>query len=235
MSYCVNCGVELDESAKACPLCDAPVLNPFVDDTDENIPTPYSDKVFIPASISKRYIAFIISVMLIIPNIVCSITNLILPETGTWAIYVNATSLLCFMLFILPFLFKKVNPYFLLFIDTVTVVLYIYFFYSMFEERNWFLLIAMPMVVALGLLVACFLVWIYKKQRQWPYIMISLLTLTSIYSVFTEMLFHFYYQTDHVFRFSIIIVVSCLCLIVFFTFVAKNQRFRSWLSKRFFV
>ena len=28
MSYCVNCGVELDASAEACPLCNTPVINP---------------------------------------------------------------------------------------------------------------------------------------------------------------------------------------------------------------
>ena len=28
MSYCVNCGVELDASLKSCPLCHTPVINP---------------------------------------------------------------------------------------------------------------------------------------------------------------------------------------------------------------
>lgn len=28
MSYCVNCGVELDRSLRACPLCNTPVINP---------------------------------------------------------------------------------------------------------------------------------------------------------------------------------------------------------------
>ena len=28
MSYCVNCGVELDASLEVCPLCNTPVLNP---------------------------------------------------------------------------------------------------------------------------------------------------------------------------------------------------------------
>ena len=28
MSYCVNCGVELEASLKACPLCHTPVINP---------------------------------------------------------------------------------------------------------------------------------------------------------------------------------------------------------------
>ena len=30
MSYCVNCGVELTESANSCPLCDTPVINPNI-------------------------------------------------------------------------------------------------------------------------------------------------------------------------------------------------------------
>ena len=28
MSYCVNCGVELDSSLDHCPLCNTPVINP---------------------------------------------------------------------------------------------------------------------------------------------------------------------------------------------------------------
>ena len=28
MSYCVHCGVELDEQAKRCPLCGTPVVDP---------------------------------------------------------------------------------------------------------------------------------------------------------------------------------------------------------------
>ena len=31
MSYCVNCGVELGISLKACPLYDTPVVNPHVE------------------------------------------------------------------------------------------------------------------------------------------------------------------------------------------------------------
>lgn len=30
MSYCVNCGVELDSAAKKCALCETPVINPNI-------------------------------------------------------------------------------------------------------------------------------------------------------------------------------------------------------------
>ena len=34
MSYCVNCGVELDNTVKQCPLCDTVVINPRITDND---------------------------------------------------------------------------------------------------------------------------------------------------------------------------------------------------------
>ena len=37
MSYCVNCGVELDNSLKKCVLCDTPVINPNVKNEIEEI------------------------------------------------------------------------------------------------------------------------------------------------------------------------------------------------------
>ena len=40
MSYCVNCGVELDPSAGICPLCHTPVVNPGRP-VDEEAPPPF--------------------------------------------------------------------------------------------------------------------------------------------------------------------------------------------------
>ena len=47
MSYCVNCGVELDDSAKKCALCDTPVINPA---KAENI----SEKTAAPAEPDRQ-------------------------------------------------------------------------------------------------------------------------------------------------------------------------------------
>jgi uncharacterized membrane protein YvbJ len=38
MSYCVNCGVELERSLKACPLCGVPVINPLEKEAPEAPP-----------------------------------------------------------------------------------------------------------------------------------------------------------------------------------------------------
>ena len=40
MSYCVNCGVELDATAERCPLCHTPVQNPR-QPVDHDRPRPF--------------------------------------------------------------------------------------------------------------------------------------------------------------------------------------------------
>ena len=42
MSYCVNCGVELDDSAKKCALCSTPVINPNIQEKPDETPAPFS-------------------------------------------------------------------------------------------------------------------------------------------------------------------------------------------------
>lgn len=50
MSYCVNCGVELDATAKKCALCDTPAYNPLQKE-EKDAPTPFSQTPVIPTNI----------------------------------------------------------------------------------------------------------------------------------------------------------------------------------------
>ena len=63
MSYCVNCGVELDSTASFCPLCRTPVVNPRQPvDTGSSPPFPTERREVPPAS--KAELAILVSSML---------------------------------------------------------------------------------------------------------------------------------------------------------------------------
>ena len=94
MSYCVNCGVELDDSAKKCALCGAPVLNPYLDEPEEALPPPYPDRLALPEGTNRRYIAFLVSMVLLIPNLICGVANLLILDSGVWSAYIVSSSLL---------------------------------------------------------------------------------------------------------------------------------------------
>ena len=87
MSYCVNCGVELDETASFCPLCHTPVYNPN-QPVNEAAPKPFpTERKEVPPS-SKLPIAILISTVLASVAVCCGILNLFLKTQHTWSLYV---------------------------------------------------------------------------------------------------------------------------------------------------
>ena len=232
MSYCVNCGVELDSSAKKCALCDTPVQNPA---TQSAAPEPpYPAKFAIPSSVSKKYVAFILSVIILIPNAVCLVTNLLMPHTGNWSLYVISSSLLAWIFAVLPLMFKKINPYFTLAVDTLAALAYEYVFYSEYKEAGWFLKLAAPLTVVLALFCTVFIMWARKAPRgKLPYTVV-ILTDVAIYSLVTDALISSFRGNDRLFFVSIIISVSCICFALFAYIVEKNERFKAWLSRRMY-
>ena len=85
MSYCVNCGVELDKSAKKCALCATPVINPNEKAEEVSAEKPFSENLQLPKSIKKEFVAFVISVIMLIPNIVMLFLNIFFIRQGFWS------------------------------------------------------------------------------------------------------------------------------------------------------
>ncbi len=236
MSYCVNCGVELDTNIKKCSLCDTPVFNPNnkKDSTDLRA---YPEKLMIPAGIRRRYAAFIVSMIVLIPNIVCIVLNLIYSESGRWALYVFSSSALFWLLFVLPFLVINYHPYLLLSIDSIAISLYIYVFFALNRTENggkWFLEIALPLIFYV--LISCIFMikWLSKKKDP-VHIAIAVLAIVAVFSITGDLLMSRYYNNDIILAVSIVVAASCVSLIAFFIATARNKRLRAWLSRRFFI
>lgn len=233
MSYCVNCGVELDSSAKKCALCDAPVLNPFVDDNNE-IAAPYPNRIFLPPQANRRYIAFILSMVMLIPNIVCSVVNLITLDSGFWSVYVAAVSLPVWVLFIVPFLMKKVNGRMILMFGTLSVAVSAFMFSFLQGAVPLFLRFILPVILFVSLTLFALFAWLKRGKRDWPHIIIFILVQISACALATDVFFHLFYKTFPVIKYSLVAVLSCLALAGFFVAVSRNHHLRAWLSRHFF-
>ena len=87
MSYCVNCGVELDDTARFCPLCHTPVLNPS-QPVNISVPPPFPDeRGEVPPAV-KRDAAILLSSMLVSVAVCCGVLNMFLKPERTWSVYV---------------------------------------------------------------------------------------------------------------------------------------------------
>lgn len=234
MSYCVHCGVELDAGAEKCVLCGTPVFDASVYEEKQS-PPAYPDVMFVPSQASKRYAAFLVSVIMFIPAVVCGVINLLLPHTGIWALYVISTALLVWVIAIVPFLMSKPIPYLLLAFDTVATLGYCYFFYSALRGDGWFLNLALPLVLSVSVLVLIFMLWVRRKKRSKLQIIIIALADIAVLSFVTEAVFRSFYDSDMFVLVSVIIATSCVCLMLFALSAEKNKRFKAWLVRRFYI
>lgn len=237
MSYCVNCGVELDDSAKKCALCQTRVINPNKKTVSDDNP-PFSSKEHIPESMKKRFVAYIVSMVFLIPNLVCFLINLVFRQDGFWAFYINTSSLLVWIIFVFPFFTKKLRPYLMWFLDTLGICGYVYFFFAMSSEKviaAWYYQIALPIILSVSALVLIYMLWAKAKKRHWLLRLVAIIGDIGIISLLTGAFFAVCEIMSHSLQIGMIIFVSAFCLDLFLYYCYKSEYMRKWLSKRFFV
>ncbi len=233
MSYCVNCGVELDNSALSCPLCDTPVINPNILKNEKSEP-PFPANIEIPVASKNRYAAIIFSILLLIPNVVCVITNLLFTPEILWCIYVVSSSLMFWFLFIFPFIMKKKMPYLILAIDAVATAAYIFIFYYLNSaQTGWFWKLAIPLDIGVFLCVGI-LTAFFSKQRKKTQAAIAVLTAFTVLCVYICLIINLYAYSVVATYITLIIGVSSLILLLFFVAVERNEKLYSWLTRKFF-
>lgn len=234
MSYCVNCGVELSAGTKKCALCDTPVINPNEPGSSEYTPA-FPERIELPKETKNKYGALIISILLLIPNIVCIITNLLLTPELLWSVYVVSSSLMFWFLFIFPFIIKKTHPYIILTVDTIATIAYIYIFYY-YESANsgeWFLKMAVPLVTGIFFMIAMLNLYFSKKRSKVRSI-IGVLTFLTLVDIFICAVINFYSYSVIATYITLIIGVSFLILLAFFIATDRNKKLYDWLSRKFF-
>lgn len=239
MSYCVNCGVELDKSAKKCALCGTRVINPNEPKKDvEEAPTPFSETPFIPAPLKRRFVAYIITVVMLIPNIVCTLVNAAFFRKGFWSFYVSATCLLLWVVFVFPFYTKKLRPYLMWAFDTFSVCAYVFFFFAMGHdsgEKSWYLSTALPIILSFSAVVLFYIFWCRRKKRHWVLKFMLITADAALISFAAGLILDVGYGLENAFPVGAIISVSCAVLVCFLAYCYRSRHMRAWLSKKFFV
>ncbi len=235
MSYCVNCGVELEETANKCPLCSTPVINPNTASVSDAAPS-YSDKaVEIPESVKKRFAAFIMTIVMLIPNIVCFLVNILFHYGYTWVWLLNATSILIWTYIVLPLMCSKKTGVFYVLIDTVAAIGYAYVINYLEKGTGWFAECAVPIIIILAALL-CFSVEFFRRKKPgWILISIIVAAEVIIASIPCEIIIVHFINNTYTPSVSLIISACCIAVIGFFIAVARNRKMKAWLEKKFFV
>ena len=125
MSYCVNCGVELEASLKACPLCHTPVINPK--QIGQPVPpSPYPVNKGQVEVVKRKDLGILLSVVLIATSGTCLLLNLLAFNNSLWSLLVIGICI-CLFVFTFPAVYYSKTPvYISLLADGVAVAVYLY-------------------------------------------------------------------------------------------------------------
>lgn len=146
MSYCVNCGIELDKTAKRCPLCKTKVINP-VKAVDLRSKTPYPKEE--KESLSKadrRYAAQMVSIMFTLISVICIVLNIVYAKGRPWSAYFVSTFALFFVILVPPIL-KKTYAITFISVDAASILFYLFILGKIGGNSGWFYVVALPVVI----------------------------------------------------------------------------------------
>lgn len=149
MSYCVNCGVELDSTAEACPLCHTPVYHPR-QPIDRESPKPFpTERQEVPLA-AKWELAVLISSMLASAAVCCGILNIFL-RAGLWSLYIIGAAAMLWIFLVPPLLRRRLSPVIQLLADVAAVSAYVgAIAWNLHGLGGWYLHIALPVILWLG-------------------------------------------------------------------------------------
>ena len=120
MSYCVNCGVELNPAARECPLCRTPVLNPSCP-VDADAPSFFPTRREEVAPVSRREAALLLTAMLLSVAICCTLLNLVFYSDVWWSFFIGGAMAMLWVWFVPPLLSRKLFIWVRLTLDVLAV------------------------------------------------------------------------------------------------------------------
>lgn len=235
MSYCVNCGVELDSAAKKCALCETPVINPNIK-YEENEEPVFSREVFeIPESKKKKFFAALASTVIAIPQIVCFLINAFIYKGSWWSLHVVGAGFLVWVIFVLPFFLKKMRTYLMWAFDTVAVSVHTCIVMNLTGVSAYYLKGALPIIALNSALVLSYILWVRAKKRHWVLKILYIVCCIAVSTIGIGAVLSFLCSVKYAFELGTICFASLIAIVGFLSYCYSSKTIRKWLSKRLFV
>ena len=163
MSYCVQCGVRLEEDLDRCPLCKTPVINPNVPANAQRERTQPEHIEQAISRIDRGYVLRLSIILTLIPMLAVLLMDII--DGGyTWSPYVIGALALLWCALAVPLAFRLKRPYLYVALDVLALCGYLALIAAMSGDFTWYLGIVLPLLVLIG--AATLLMMLIIRRRE---------------------------------------------------------------------
>lgn len=180
MSYCVNCGVELEGSLNACPLCKTPVINPNEIKKQASTP-PFPKETGQVEVVKHKELSILLTIMVIATSGICILLNWLVFPAIKWSLLVAGVCLILWVVLIPFVIYSKLPVYVSVLLDGASIALYLYLITYLTPQNQWYYQVALPIVILTFVLIEL----IILLMRMIP---VSILLTTLYLSIGTQLL-----------------------------------------------
>lgn len=231
MSYCVNCGVELETSLKVCPLCHTPVINP--NELKEAMShSPYPTEKGKVDVVKRKDFGILTSIVLIAASLCCLLLNLFVFPGSPWSLFIIGACLVLFVLVFPAVIYTKLPIYISLLFDGVAIGIYLYLISFNTASAEWFWHLALPIVALSTILVEIFTLLLRSFSVSFLATSLYFFIETGVLCLGIELLIRHYLKQPLHLTWSAIVLTVCSVIAVLLITLLSIRRFRDAVRRR---
>lgn len=234
MSYCVNCGVQLDRTARRCPLCNTPILNPK-ETVDTTSPTPYPKEKGQVDQVKHTDLAILLFSVLGSTSAACGLINFFVVDKSSWSLYIIGVCFMLWVFFIPAVLSTKLPIYVFLLLDGIAVAVYCFLISLNTPSRVWFMELAVPITTTITLLVIIFAFLVRNVHASILSGAIYLFTEIGILTVSLECFIRSFLHMEFAMTWSAIVLICCVCIDIVLITIITRSRLREAVRRRMHI
>ena len=232
MSYCVNCGVELDASAKECPLCNTPVLNPKELEKVARAVPPFPAEKGTVEPVKRKDLGILVSMVVLATAVTCGILNGFVFRGDLWSLAVIGVCIILWVILIPAVIYTKQPVYVSLLFDGLAVVAYLYMLTFLSGTNRWFFGLGVPITVLVTVIAECFTLCVRKLPRSFLTVLLYLFTAIGLLCVGLGILIGRYVSGTIMLSWSAVVLTVTVILDIAVITMLSRRRLRNAVRRR---
>lgn len=231
--YCINCGVELAESERLCPLCGTRVFHPELPQP-QGKPTYPTERGGRQEAVNRSGFLFVLTMLALLPVVICLLCDWRINGEIVWAGFVAGGVMLFYVAVVFPMWFPRPNPVIFVPLGFAAVILYLLYI-DLEVKGGWFLSFAFPVAGAIGLLLTAVVALIRYVRGGYLYIFGGALILSGGLAVLIEFLLNVTFGVHEVLFWSLYPLAAGVILGGMLIVIAICAPLRRSLHRKFFL
>ena len=229
--YCINCGVKLADTEKACPLCGVVVFHPDLHQGEgDHLYPPHRN----PApQVNSRAVQIVLTTAFLISMLIPLLCDLQISRAITWSGYVIGALLTCYVI-MLPMWFLRPNPVIFVPCDFACLAGFLLYI-NLATGGNWFLTFALPVVGTVGLIVTAVVALVRYLRHGKLYIFGGAAVLLGTFMLLMEYLLGLTFDGITFVGWSLFPLVILVLLGLMLIFLAICRPARETMERKFFL